>query len=47
MMIHDITKVVGKHRPRKRVGRGEGSGITTRFTSTVRYERRNHDRIRR
>lgn len=27
MMIHDITKVVGKHRPRKRVGRGEGSGI--------------------
>lgn len=27
MMIHDITKVVGKHRPRKRVGRGEGSGM--------------------
>lgn len=27
MMIHDITKVTGKHRPRKRVGRGEGSGI--------------------
>jgi len=27
MMIHDVTKVVGKHRPRKRVGRGEGSGI--------------------
>src|SRR5262245_38747992 len=27
MMIHDITKAVGKHRPRKRVGRGEGSGI--------------------
>ena len=27
MMIHDITKVAGKHRPRKRVGRGEGSGI--------------------
>jgi large subunit ribosomal protein L15 len=27
MMIHDITKVVGKHRARKRVGRGEGSGI--------------------
>ncbi len=26
MMIHDITKVAGKHRPRKRVGRGEGSG---------------------
>ena len=26
MMIHDITKVVGKHRPRKRVGRGEGCG---------------------
>lgn len=32
MMIHDITKVVGKHRPRKRVGRGEGSG--TGGTST-------------
>jgi large subunit ribosomal protein L15 len=27
MMIHDITKVVGKKRARKRVGRGEGSGI--------------------
>ncbi len=27
MMIHEITKVAGKHRPRKRVGRGEGSGI--------------------
>lgn len=27
MMIHDITKVVGKKRQRKRVGRGEGSGI--------------------
>lgn len=27
MMIHDITKVVGKKRYRKRVGRGEGSGI--------------------
>jgi large subunit ribosomal protein L15 len=26
-MIHDITKVVGKKRQRKRVGRGEGSGI--------------------
>jgi large subunit ribosomal protein L15 len=26
-MIHEITKVAGKHRPRKRVGRGEGSGI--------------------
>jgi len=26
-MIHDITKVVGKKRARKRVGRGEGSGI--------------------
>lgn len=27
MMIHDITKVVGRHRRRKRVGRGVGSGI--------------------
>ena len=27
MMIHDVTKVVGKHRPRKRVGRGMGSGM--------------------
>ena len=26
MMIHEITKQVGKHRPRKRVGRGMGSG---------------------
>ena len=26
MMIHEITKSVGKHRARKRVGRGEGSG---------------------
>jgi large subunit ribosomal protein L15 len=25
-MIHEITKSAGKHRPRKRVGRGEGSG---------------------
>ena len=27
MMIHDITKQVGKHRARKRVGRGHGSGL--------------------
>ena len=27
MMIHEITKVAGKHRPRKRVGRGVVSGI--------------------
>ncbi|MHC4786355.1 MAG: 50S ribosomal protein L15 [Planctomycetota bacterium] len=26
MMIHEITKSVGKHRARKRVGRGEASG---------------------
>ncbi|MBI1367199.1 MAG: 50S ribosomal protein L15 [Planctomycetes bacterium] len=26
MMIHDITKLVGKHKRRKRVGRGIGSG---------------------
>lgn len=26
MMIHEITKSVGKHRTRKRVGRGEASG---------------------
>ncbi|MHC4217178.1 MAG: 50S ribosomal protein L15 [Planctomycetota bacterium] len=26
MMIHEITKSVGKHRARKRVGRGESSG---------------------
>ena len=28
-------------------GRGEGSGVTTRFTSPFGYERRNHDRTRR
>lgn len=27
MMIHEITVKVGKHRPRKRVGRGESSGL--------------------
>ncbi|MCC5828681.1 MAG: 50S ribosomal protein L15 [Phycisphaeraceae bacterium] len=27
MMIHEITEKVGKHRARKRVGRGQGSGI--------------------
>ncbi len=26
MMIHEVTAVVGKHRPRKRIGRGRGSG---------------------
>ncbi len=26
MMIHEITGTVGRHKPRKRVGRGEGSG---------------------
>ena len=26
MMIHDITSKVGRHKPRKRIGRGEGSG---------------------
>lgn len=26
MMIHEITKLVGKHKPRKRIGRGDGSG---------------------
>jgi large subunit ribosomal protein L15 len=26
MMIHEITKSVGKHRSRKRIGRGDGSG---------------------
>jgi large subunit ribosomal protein L15 len=26
MMIHEITKSVGKHRARKRIGRGEASG---------------------
>ncbi len=26
MMIHDITEVVGKHKARKRIGRGHGSG---------------------
>lgn len=27
MMIHDITKLAGKYRSRKRVGRGRGSGL--------------------
>ena len=27
MMIHDITAKVGPHKKRKRVGRGEGSGL--------------------
>ena len=27
MMIHDITEQVGKHKARKRVGRGHGSGM--------------------
>lgn len=27
MMIHEITKLVGKHKKRKRLGRGIGSGI--------------------
>jgi large subunit ribosomal protein L15 len=27
MMIHDITEKVGKYKPRKRVGRGFGSGL--------------------
>ena len=26
MMIHDITEKVGRHKQRKRIGRGEGSG---------------------
>ncbi len=26
MMIHEITKSVGKHKPRKRIGRGESAG---------------------
>lgn len=26
MMIHEITEKVGRHKPRKRIGRGEGSG---------------------
>jgi len=26
MMIHEITKTVGRHKARKRIGRGEGSG---------------------
>lgn len=26
MMIHEITKLVGKHKKRKRIGRGPGSG---------------------
>ncbi len=26
MMIHEITRSVGRHKPRKRIGRGEGSG---------------------
>lgn len=26
MMIHEITALVGRHKPRKRVGRGQGSG---------------------
>ncbi len=26
MMIHEITNVVGKHKARKRIGRGHGSG---------------------
>ncbi len=26
MMIHEITGTVGRHKARKRVGRGEGSG---------------------
>ena len=26
MMIHEITKKVGRHKARKRIGRGEGSG---------------------
>ncbi len=27
MMIHEITSVVGRHKSRKRVGRGRGSGV--------------------
>ncbi len=27
MLSHEITSVVGKHKPRKRVGRGRGSGL--------------------
>lgn len=27
MLSHEITSVVGKHKPRKRVGRGRGSGF--------------------
>lgn len=30
MMIHDITKDAGKYKPRKRVGRGVGSGLGRR-----------------
>ena len=26
MMSHEITSLVGKHKPRKRIGRGTGSG---------------------
>lgn len=27
MLSHEITSVVGKHKPRKRIGRGQGSGV--------------------